>query len=315
MSRRGRETGRGWNELEAALAAREASLTPAARSIAAYFRENASTLPYETGAGLARAIGVSEMTIIRFVRDLGYANLRDLKNRLRPRSGDAEALDDVGERFTHQSIDIGHLTRSLSLELEGVQRAYEMTTVERWPRIVELLAKRHAVYVAGFQATQGVALDFSSRLKYVRPGVRFADDATGVHSDILEAAPGKSVLVIIDTASYARKGILLTRKARELDMPIVVVTDRFSHWAREYTDNVLEMNTHVGMFWDSTASLCVVLNLLIHAVAARLGDAARQRFRAMAALGEHFNEFDGAASRMGETRRMPRGKTGRKKPR
>ncbi len=308
MSARKRDGSRGWAEFHAALDAREPLLTPAGRSIAAYFREHESTIPFETGAALARAIGVSEMTVIRFVRDLGYANLRDLKHRLRPRSEDAEALDDVGERFTHRAIDIGHLTRSLRLELEAVQHAYEMTTADRWPRIIELIADTPTVFVIGFQATQGVALDFSSRMKYVRPGVRFADEATGIFSDVLESNAGESVLVVVDTASYARKGILLTRKARELGMPIVVVTDRFSHWAREFTDNVLEMNTNVGMFWDSTASLSVVLNLIIHAVAARRGDEATRRFRRMVAHGEHFNEFDAVASRTVESGRTRGGR-------
>ncbi|GJL80389.1 MAG: hypothetical protein DHS20C01_00230 [marine bacterium B5-7] len=300
------ERSRGRTELEAALDARMNFMTPAARSIAAYFREHMATLSFETGAQLARSIGVSEMTIIRFVRDLGYANLRDLKNRLKPKAGDAEVLDDVRERFTNRASDIGHLTDSMALELEAVQRAYEMTTTRRWDRIIELISKLGYIYVAGFQATQGVALDFASRLKYVRSGVRYAHSTTGVYSDVLESNPDNTVLVVIDTASYSRKGILLTQKARELGIPLVIITDRFSHWAREYTDNLLEMNTHVGTFWDSTASLSVILNLLIHSVASRLGDSALERFRYLRELGDHFNEFDAAASRFGETARLDR---------
>ena len=81
-------------------------------------------------------------------------------------------------------------------------------------------------------------------MKFVRPGIRFSEGTTGVYSDILESDPASSLLVLIDTASYARKGVQLARKAKELGIPIIIVTDRFSHWAREFTDLVLEMNTH-----------------------------------------------------------------------
>jgi DNA-binding MurR/RpiR family transcriptional regulator len=301
--------GNGWAELEAALDSCADRMTPAERSIAAYLRENKATIAYETGARMAESIGVSEMTIIRFVRGLGYKNLRDMKNHIRPRSVDAEALDDVRERFTSQTSDIGQLTDSLQLELRAIQRAYEAASHPRWARIVKTVATRQNVHVVGFQATRGLAVDFANRLKYVRPGVRFAEGSAGVYSEILESAPSKSVLVQVDTASYARKGILLARKAKELNIPLIIVTDRYSHWAREFTEDLIEMNTYVGTFWDSTASISVVLNLLIHSVAARLGDKAKSRFNWMVGLGEHFNEFDAAASRHVEAaRNKPRGK-------
>jgi hypothetical protein len=49
----------------------------------------------------------------------------------------------------------------------------------------------------------------------------------------------------------------------------VIVTDRFSNCVYAYTDLVLQGHTYVRTFWDSTASLTVILNLLIDAVAVR----------------------------------------------
>lgn len=295
----------GWAELEQALDARAAQMTRAERAIAAFLRENRHLIPYETGATLAQAIGVSEMTVIRFIRTLGYANLREMKDRLRPRrTEDAEALDDVFERFQSRSDDVGQLRKSLQLELRAVHRAYSLTMTEAWPRIVALLAERGSVHVAGFQATRGVAMDFANRLKYARPGVRFAEGSAGIYSEVLECDPETSCLVIVDTVSYARKGVLLARKAKELGIPLIIVTDRFSHWAREFTDDLLAVNTHVGTFWDSTASLSVILNLLIHSVAARLGDKATARFNRLVGWGDHFQEFDAAASRRADSARV-----------
>ena len=46
-----------------------------------------------------------------------------------------------------------------------------------------------------------------------------------------------------------------------------------------------------------------VLNLLVNSVAAALGDRAVERFRLLADWGDHFSEFDPAASRSAELRR------------
>lgn len=298
----------GWSRLEAALDDRAGQMTPAERAIAGHLRENRLTIPYETGATIAEAAGVSEMTVIRFVRGLGYANLKDLKDDLRPRTDDdARAIDDVMERFRSRRDDHAHLRHSLALELDAVARAYQEATTARWSRIVRQLSDCERIHVVGFQATQGVALDFASRLKYVRPGVRYAEARAGIYSEILESDPATSRLVIVDTASYARKGILLARLAREIGLPVVIVTDRYSNWALEFTEDVLTGHTQVGTFWDSTASLSVILNLLINSIATHLGDGATDRFARLAEWGGYFGEFDTTASRTAELRRERKG--------
>jgi DNA-binding MurR/RpiR family transcriptional regulator len=165
---------------------------------------------------------------------------------------------------------------------------------------VTLPAETPLIHMVGFQATQGIALDFASRMKYVRAGIRAAHGSAGVFAEVLEGNPATTLIVIVDTAAYARKGVLLARKAAELGIPLVIITDRYSHWAREFTDHVIELNTQAGTFWDSAASLAVATNLLGHLTAARIGAKAFDRFEMMVALGDHFQEFDHAASRFGE---------------
>lgn len=283
----------------------EGQMTPSERALAAWMRDNIGTLPFNTGVQIATATGVSEMTLIRFLRSLGYTNLRELKDQLRPApSDDALLLDDVSHRFTSRTADVGSLAKSLELELMAVRRVYEMATTPAWERIVTRVAETPLIHVVGFQATQGVAMDFASRLKYVRAGVRFAHGSAGVFAEVLESDPATTLIFMVDTAAYARKGVLLARKAAELGIPLVIMTDRFSHWARAFTADVLEMNTLVGTFWDSAASLAVAANLLVHFTAGRLGNAANDRFDQMVALGDHFQEFDPGASRPGQAQRQ-----------
>jgi hypothetical protein len=58
---------------------------------------------------------------------------------------------------------------------------------------------------------------------------------------------------------------------------------------------VFEAHTHVKTFWDSTASLGVILNLLIDTVAIRLGPKARKNFATMSDMGTLLGEFVGGS--------------------
>jgi DNA-binding MurR/RpiR family transcriptional regulator len=288
------------SRLEQALKDQDASLTRSGRMVAAYLRDNLGHIPYETGAMIAAKTGVSEMSVIRFIRSLGFGSLKELKDELRTANGGGDgSIDDALERFRVHRDDIGELEASLELELRAVIEAYRLTTLERWHAAVDLLERRKQVHVVGFQASKGLALDFATRLKYARGGVRFAEGNSGVYSEILESDPEEACLVLVDTVAYARKGLLLARRARDMKIPLVVVTDRFSNWAYEFTDLVLQGSTHVKAFWDSTASLSVILNLLINAVAGRLGEKAVERFELMNDLGRHFKEFETPAERKG----------------
>ena len=283
----------GLTELDATLRSRSAGLSPAEQAIVVFMRQNLATISFETGASIAEKAGVSEMSVLRFIRSLGFANLKALKDQLRMRlPGENPAVDDALDRFRVRHDDLDHLQQSLQLELRAVANAYELVATERWPKIVELLANRETIYVTGFQASKGLAMDFANRLKYARPGVRFAEGMAGTFSEVLESDGSRSCLILVDTIAYARKSLMLARKCRERKIPLVAVTDMFSHWAHEFTDFVLEGHTHVNTFWDSSASLSIILNLLINSTAARLGKKAEAQFERMLEYGDHFQEFE-----------------------
>nr|WP_292840832.1 MurR/RpiR family transcriptional regulator [Mesorhizobium sp.] len=283
-------------DLEAMLRARMTDLSPSEQSVAGYMLDNIQMLPFETGASVAQAAGVSEMTVTRFVRGLGFDNLRDLKKRLRVSIAERENdVDDYMARFQTRDDRSVALQESLKLDLEAVVKAYELTASEAWSEAAAELAGARTVYVVGFQASKGLALDFASRLLWARPNVIFVENSSGTFGEIIAADPRDSLVVLVDTAAYAVRGVKLAGRLKDLGMPLIIVTDKFSHWAFSYTRFVFEAHTHVRTFWDSTAGISVVLNLMIDAVATRLGPKARENFSKMSDMASLLGEFVGGS--------------------
>ena len=70
----------------------ESSLQSAAasgRKIASYMLANLHELPFQTSASIATKLGVSESSVGRFCRSLGYAHLKALKQDLQNDLGTA----------------------------------------------------------------------------------------------------------------------------------------------------------------------------------------------------------------------------------
>lgn len=283
-------------DIEEILRTRMDTFSPSEQSLAAHLLGNIHILPFETGTSIAQAVGVSEMTVTRFVRGLGFDNLRDLKNRLRDATAEMDTdIDDHMARFQVRNGRQQALQESLRLELDAIVKAYALTATDLWEEATDALAKTRTIYVVGFQASKGLAMDFASRLLWARPNVIFVDNASGTFGEIINADPKHSLVVLVDTAAYATRGIRLAEKLKSLGLPLVVVTDKFSHWAFAYTRLVFEGHTHVKTFWDSSASLGVILNLLIDTVAIKLGPKAKRNFSMMSDLGDLFGEFVGGS--------------------
>ena len=62
--------------LDARLRAGWLSFARAEQAIAKYLLDNIDEVPFETGATIAEAAGVSEASVARFARRLGFADLK-----------------------------------------------------------------------------------------------------------------------------------------------------------------------------------------------------------------------------------------------
>lgn len=269
-----------------------ADLTPAERAVAAFMTSNPRRLPFETAAGIGAAAGVSEMTVLRFVRSLGYANLKSLKAGLAARESEVGgALDDRWQRFRVPAGSNEAMAMSLRREIAALVQVYETATGPAFAQALTVLTAASHVHVVGFQASKGLALDFATRLKYAKPGVRFVEGTSGTYSEIFAEDDGRSCVVLVDTAAYSTTGFRLAERCVSQDLPLVIVTDRFANWARRYTPHVLSVSTQIGTFWDSPSGIGALLNLLLNAVTAEQGAQAEARAARLKDLGAHFKSF------------------------
>lgn len=271
-----------------------ATATNAEKALANYMLGNLSGLPFETSATLAAKVGVSEPTVGRFCRSLGYAHFKDLKADLRDNIGVQPWL--AGDRlkeFRDRNLKGDMLARSLDLEIAALLRIYEIASTKEWERAVKRMANVPQLFVAGFQTERGLAQYFANQMHYLRPGVYLADVAGGNFSEILLAAPTSAALVLFEARRYSRLALQLAREARQAKIPITLITDAFCDWGRELVDEMFIVPTEFGMFWDSTAQMASLGNLLINGVFNELGVSVEERMNKVSAFHGKFTGYVG----------------------
>lgn len=266
--------------------------TRAEKAVASYMLSHLDRIPFETAASIADNVGVSQMTVGRFLRGIGFQGLAEFKGRLRDEMDAAPIL--ISDRITRIRAGQDRDSRTwenFELEIDGILSAYELRDTPAWQAAVDALAGSRRVHVCGFQTIAGIASDFAARLAYARPDTRLLEGRDGTFSDLLAEPAEGCCLVLFEMRRYTAQSHDLLAAAQEAGVLIVVICDSHCYWARDYTDIVLPLRTGSRLFWDAQAPFSSLAGLLVDDTIARLGDAATARLERLRGLQDRFGAF------------------------
>ena len=254
-----------------------------------------SKLPFETAASLAEKVDVSEPTVGRFCRTIGYKSFKDLKDHLKQDIGHqpwlvADRLHDLRKRA---SAGEDQLAAGLELEVAALVAIYELARTPEWARVVKRLATTPDVYAVGFQTERGMAQILVNQLQYLRDGVRMLDLAAGSFAEVLVSDPSKSCIVIFEARRYSRLSLDLALEAKSAGIPVTLITDPFCDWGRDLVDEMFVVPTEFNQFWESTAQMASLANLLVNGVFLELGPKVEARMEAVTQLYSRFTGYVG----------------------
>ena len=274
------------------IAGAQPTLTPSERAIANHMLAHEHLLAFENAAGIAAKVGVSPMTVSRFLRAIGYGGMAELKEELRGAAPDPGLLvsDRLGRLPARSAVDDA-LKENLQLEVDALVAVYEHVGQPTWKRAVERLTGSDRIFVTGFQTLGGLASDFALRLNYLRSDVTVIDGRDGAFAELLAGTASSPYVVLFEMRRYTRLSIQLAAACREHGIALLIICDRHCRWAHEYTQDVLPLATDSRLFWDSQAPFLSLSNLLLDEVVRRLQPGAQQRLNRLRDLQEHFGVF------------------------
>jgi DNA-binding MurR/RpiR family transcriptional regulator len=252
------------------LQAVQGDLTRSEGMLAQWLTLNEGGLGLETGASIAAKTRVSEITVSRFLRRLGYKGLPALKADLQSR-GTAALPAAASIRLLDG--ETGDLIRR---DAEAMLALSDQVARPEWAEAMAAIHGAAFVYVTGFQTVRGAAEDFARRLAIVRPGVQFISPHDGGLAEWIALPPG-TLLFLVDTVPYAREAEPIVARASAFGMVVVVATDELNTWAASHTPFVFHVAAKSGAFVESTGPLASMLNLVTHAVAARDPASSKER--------------------------------------
>ena len=261
--------------------------------IANYFERNLTELPFETAKSISIRLEISQMTVGRYLRRLGFDGLDELKASLRRgRSNPAWQVKGSMDRFQQDLRDGKFIAGLLQGQIDNLGRIYELTTTAEWRQTIETLTTASEVYVAAYQNVRGIAQYFAAQLSYARPRVEFVDGVNGTYSEVLDGSVEGRVLFLHDVRRFAAKARPLAEEARRAGVKVILLTDEFCPWANEASDIALVVPGSHGPLWDGAATMTAVMDLMLSNIIVLMGNAVDERVQLLTRLQDMFGDFE-----------------------
>jgi DNA-binding MurR/RpiR family transcriptional regulator len=293
-------------DLQQELKSRWDSFTASEQKIAAYMLQNIRDIPFETAASVGKQVGVSPMTVGRFLRTLGYDGFAELRDAIRVK-GTWQHLYKEPQQPKNTDAVAAHLQE----EINALTEVHSLVTTREWKSVVKLLTSADRVSVASFQHAAFLGQGLAKMLQQVRPRVSFHSGSDGAYIDMLLDSTRNSCVVLIDVRRYFKQFRPLATQVVESGIPLVMITDTDCYWSRELTPHVLMVRAN--WVWHSYSGLISLFSLLTASVIQESGDV-MERIGQVNEMRQKLVGYVGSAKRDAEPADGRESKNARRKP-
>ncbi|HPJ26837.1 MAG TPA: MurR/RpiR family transcriptional regulator [Synergistaceae bacterium] len=204
---------------------RSSSLSPAQRKLLSFILRELHHAAFMNSLALAKNGEVSNSTVIRLARNLGFSGFPDFQQALQKVLRERLSSLERYEASSESSPEEGFSRKVLSLEHAVLEKMESRLSEKAISRAVDLLEKREHVFVTGLLANACLAEYMAYFLGILRSNVHlFRSLDQEVFSRIRDGGEN-AVAVVYSFPRYPRETQSLGEIFREKKIPLIAITD------------------------------------------------------------------------------------------
>lgn len=214
-----------------------------------------------SAARLANAAGVSESTVLRFIKNIGYETYTEFKNAILYEIHLDMNTNDKLVTQTPGVMRADLLKRTLAMDMGNVKYTIDHLESRTFNDVVDLCIRAKRKYIVAFGKDALPAKLLYDNFVTIFENVMFLTSTDDYFAHLLSLT--KSDLVIIFSVSDKSKSLQGLGRYIKSKMPnIVVVTGHASSQLAEYADHLIVARSETPSFIESFAPTFGIINAL-----------------------------------------------------
>ncbi len=250
-------------------------LTKTEQMIAEYILHNYSTVGFKTATDIAVTLGISDSSVIRFSRALGYNGFNEMKNEIKsemtnklknPEEFDFSLLSPYQKYVSNMNTLSTGNTASKHFEhiLSGIQDVITKNAPEKFEKFVELLKSSRKKYIYGFRSASFAAQFFGFELVFLTPNVIVNTDADAKAVERMADLSSEDCVVLFTYPRYGKMNFIIKKMVEDAGAKLIVVVDKLTSPVTTGADLVLTCNPQSLSFYNSVIPMFFICETVIN---------------------------------------------------
>ena len=264
------EVGTEVKDLFKTIQSRVSHLSKSHRRVADYIHSHYQRAAFMTASQLAKTLGLSEPTVVRFAQSLGYSGysefLKDLEEIIH---SELTATDRFKLSVHSRRKRLSGPQEVISKEIENLRHLLESFPTIEFFKVVKEIQIAQNTFIIGLRGSTHLAQYFGYFLRKVKRPVRILTTGSTIDFDELMDVNSHTLVISIAFPRYPKMTVDLTEYARQRGAKIIVITDTlFSPIAKLSDISLLIPIGLITLFDSYSAPLCLI-NVLVTEVSRR----------------------------------------------
>jgi DNA-binding MurR/RpiR family transcriptional regulator len=240
------------------------------QQVVEYFLSHCDQAVFSTSTQVGRAVSVSEATVVRTARALGFGGYPQFRAAFQTyfvdRMSTVTRVRLTAARARKESDIIDEVMTTDLRNLEATRLRLDHKSLLS---AAELIAKAPAVHVVGLRGAYGIAwlLHFSLMLISVKS--HLITPGLGETPEHLDQVRPRDAVVGITFWRYTRTTVEVFRACMARGARGIALTDKLTSPLADGAEVVLDADTRLSSFIDSAVAPTTIVNVLVTLVAAR----------------------------------------------
>lgn len=251
-----------------------ANLTKTQKMIAKYILDYSADACFMTSTEIALKLNVSESSVIRFSRSLGFGGFMDFQKMLRKEYQDkvlsiSNTITVPAQRVAKRAKlerNSDYINRHFKNALQNLETLFTTNTLDAFEDAADVIVAGKRKYIAASRGNACLGDYFLLYLKHILPHVTSTNTAAISPIDHMCNITKEDCLIVFSFPRYSSLDRVTTDMAKEAGASIVVITDKPSALLAQYATVLITVPVDSNAFFNSLIGPQFVAEILLDTI-------------------------------------------------
>ena len=237
------------------------------------------TVSLMTASRLGYKTGVSESTVVRFARVLGYESYSEFQNAVvelaKSKLTPNQRIDMTKQRIGKSDV----LESVMHSDISKIRHTLELLDRSAFFGAIDSILKAKNIYIIGARSSEPIARILYYNLALIFDNVKFVDPSSS--SEIFErmfSIDENDVLIAFSFPRYSSRAVKAIQFAHSMNAKTIACTDSRISPLAQHATYLLLAQSDMASYMDSLVAPISLINAMIVEITSRREKQIRQRF-------------------------------------